>query len=337
MNLFGALAERTKRRNTTFLNDNYMNHVDFGVFLSPELLNYSELEKKARYVEQRGFHSVWISDHLLGIYTSPGAPRLEGWTALTALAARTSRVKFGHLTLAVPFRNPALLAKMAATLDVLSGGRAILSIGAGWHEREFKAFGFRFGDLRSRSDRLEEAAAIIKKMMTEEKPSYSGEYYSIYEAYNKPRPVQEGGVPLMIAGEGEKRTLRTCAIYGDMSNYAVWRGTSDEFRTKTGVLEAHCHKIGRDPDDICKSWPAFTFIDSSDETAERNAENYFKETGAGEVGGLIGSPEALIQRIYEYIDAGVSMFILSFLGPSWRREVDLFAEKVVPEFGKFSK
>ena len=95
MNLFGALAERTKRRNTTFLNDNYMNHVDFGVFLSPELLNYSELEKKARYVEQRGFHSVWISDHLLGIYTSPGAPRLEGWTALTALAARTSRLNSG--------------------------------------------------------------------------------------------------------------------------------------------------------------------------------------------------------------------------------------------------
>jgi alkanesulfonate monooxygenase SsuD/methylene tetrahydromethanopterin reductase-like flavin-dependent oxidoreductase (luciferase family) len=122
-----------------------------------------------------------------------------------------------------------------------------------------------------------------------------------------------------------------------MSNYAIWRGTSDEFRRKTEVLEAHCHRIGRDPDEISKSWPAFTFIDSSNETAERNAENYFKGIGGGGVGGLIGGPEELIQRIYEYIDAGARMFILSFLGPSWRKEVDLFAEKVVPEFGKSSK
>jgi F420-dependent oxidoreductase-like protein len=308
--------------------------VDFGVFLSPELLDYSELDKRAKYVEKQGYHSVWISDHLQGVYTSPSAPRLESWTALTALAAKTSRVKLGHLTLAVPFRNPALLAKMAATLDVLSEGRAILSIGAGWSEREFKAFGYSFGDLRSRSDRLEEAAAIIKKMMTEEKPSYSGEYYSIHEANNNPRPVQEGGVPLMIAGEGEKRTLRTCALYGDMSNYAIWRGTADDFRRKTELLEAHCQKIGRHPDEILKTWPAFTFIASSNETAKLNAENYFKEIGADRVGGLIGSPEVLIQSIYDYIDAGARMFILSFLGPSWREEVDLFMDKVVPEFGK---
>jgi alkanesulfonate monooxygenase SsuD/methylene tetrahydromethanopterin reductase-like flavin-dependent oxidoreductase (luciferase family) len=140
-----------------------MERISFGVFLSPELLNYSELEKRAKYVEQRGFHSIWISDHLQGIYTTPIAPRLESWTTLTALAAKTSRIKFGHLTLAVPFRNPALLAKMAATLDVLSNGRAILSISAGWNEREFKAFGYPFGNLRSRSDRLEEAAVIIIK------------------------------------------------------------------------------------------------------------------------------------------------------------------------------
>jgi F420-dependent oxidoreductase-like protein len=311
--------------------------IAFGVFLSPEILNYSELEKRAKYVDRQGFDSIWISDHLQGIYATPSYPRLESWTALTALAAKTSRVKLGHLTLAVPFRNPALLAKMATTLDVISEGRAILSIGAGWHEREFKAFGYKFGNLRSRSDRLEEAAAIIKKMMTEEKPSYSGEYYSINVAYNNPRPVQKEGVPLMIAGEGEKRTLRTCALYGDMSNYAIWRGTADEFRRKTEVLEAHCLKIGRDPDEILKTWPAFTFIDSSNETAKRNAENYFKEIGAGGVGGLIGSPEVLIQRIYEYIDAGARMFILSFLGPSWREEVDLFMDKVVPEFGKYRK
>ena len=304
--------------------------IDFGVFLSPEMLNYSEMEKRAKYVDEQGFHSIWISDHLEGIYSNPSDPRLESWTALTALAARTSRVKLGHLTLVAPFRNPALLAKMATTLDVISEGRAILSIGAGWHEREFRAFGYEFGDLRSRSDRLEEAASIIKKMMTEENPSYSGVHFSIDEAYNNPRPVQKGGVPLMIAGEGEKRTLRTCALYGDMSNYAIWRGSANDFRRKTMVLESHCHEIGRDPEEILKTWPAFTFIGSSNETALHNAKNYF--TDRGKIGGLIGTSETMVQKIYDFIDAGARMFILSFLGPNWKMEVDLFNEEVVPEF-----
>lgn len=309
-----------------------MTRIEFCVFLSPELADYPELEEKAKYSEWQGYHSIWISDHLLGMYITPRAPRLESWTTIAALAAKTERVKLGHLTLAVPFRNPAILAKMATTLDVLSGGRAIISIGAGWHEGEFKAYGCRFGSTKSRSDRLEEAAAIIKKMMMEEAPSYSGEYYSVIEAYNNPRPVQMGGVPLMIAGGGEKRTLKTCSLHGDMSNYAPWRGSPGDFRRKTKTLNAHCFKIGRDPDEIRKSWSAFTFIGSSDETAERNAKNYFKDRGVNNVGGLIGNPEVLVQRIYEYIDAGASMFILSFLGPDWRKEIDLFAEKVVPEF-----
>lgn len=304
--------------------------IDFGVFLSPEVLDYSEMEKRAEYIDHQVFHSIWTSDHLLGMYESLGASRLESWTALTALAVKTNEVKLGHLTLAVPFRNPALLAKMATTLDVLSGGRAILSIGAGWHEREFRAFGYDFGNRRSRSDRLEEAAVIIKKMMTEEKPSYSGKYYSINKAFNNPRPVQKGGVPLMIAGEGEKRTLKTCALYGDMANYALWRGTVDVFRRKTEVLESHCYRIGRDPDEILKTWPAFTFIDSSQETAEGYAKKFFTDEGG--IGGLIGTPEMIVQNIYEFIDSGARMFILSFLGPNWQKEADLFIEEVIPEF-----
>ena len=228
--------------------------ISFGVFLSPEISQYSDLEKKAIYVDNEGFDSIWLSDHLQGIYDHPSDPRLESWTTITAIAGRTSKVKLGHLTLAVPFRNPALLAKMATTLDVVSNGRAILSIGAGWHKGEFKSFGYEFGSLLSRSDRLEEAAAIIKKMMTMEKTSFSGDYYSAVETYNSPRAVQEGGVPLMIAGEGEKRTLRTCALYGDMSNYAIWRGSPDDFRKKTEVLESHCYKIGRNPNEILKTW-----------------------------------------------------------------------------------
>ena len=200
--------------------------------------------------------------------------------------------------------------------------RAILSIGAGWHEGEFKAYGYDYGGIRSRSDRLEEAAAIIKKMMSDGSQSYSGEYYSVDEVYNEPRPVQKGGVPLMIAGEGEKRTLRTCALYGDMSNYAIWRGSPDDFKRKTEVLESHCSKIDRDPDDILKTYPAFTFLDSSEEKGKQFAKDFF--TDGGKIGGLIGSPETVVQSIYEFIDAGAGMIILSFLGPNWKKEIDLF-------------
>lgn len=306
--------------------------LDFGVFLSPEVLEYPILEERAMIVDDLGYHSIWLSDHLLGMYTELGAPRYESWTALTALAAKTSKVKLSHLTLAVPFRNPALLAKMATTLDAVSKGRAILSIGAGWHETEFKSYGYEYGTRKSRSDKLEEAAIIIKKMMTEEKPSFKGKHYSIDEAYNSPKPIQEGGIPLMIAGEGEKRTLKTCAMYGDMANYALWRGTADDFRKKTEVLEVHCHKIGRDPGEILKSWPAFTFIDKTSEGANKKAVDYFKGFNSGVDGGLIGDPEEMVQNIYEYADAGAGMIILSFLGPEWREEAELFMDKVAPEF-----
>ncbi len=306
--------------------------MDFGVFLSPEVPEYRVLEERAMVVDGLGYDSIWLSDHLLGMYTELGAPRYESWTALTALAVKTTNVRLGHLTLAVPFRNPALLAKMGATLDAVSGGRAILSIGAGWHEREFKSYGYEFGTRKSRSDQLEEAAIIIKKMLIEEKPSYNGKHYSIDEAYNSPKPVQEGGIPLMIAGEGEKRTLKTCARYGDMANYALWRGTPDDFRKKTKVLEAHCHRIDRDPGEILKSWPAFTFIDKTSEGAKGKAVDYFKNFNSDMDGGLIGDPEEMVQRIYEYADAGAGMIILSFLGPGWKEEAELFMDKVAPEF-----
>ena len=309
-----------------------MKYAEFGVFFSPELLDYHELEKRAEKIEELGYQSIWISDHLQGIYNTHKEPRLESWTTLTAIAAKTKKLRLGHLTLAAPFRNPALLAKMATTLDVISKGRAILSIGAGWNEEEFEAYGYKFGNLKSRSDRLMEAAAIIKKMMTEEVSSYEGKYYSIKTAYNQPEPVQNNGVPLMIAGGGEKRTLRTCAVYGDMSNYAIWRGTPAEFKHKTKVLEAHCLEINRDITTICKTWPAFTFINTSDENANRIANEFFTKVQSKKRGGLIGSPMNIVQNIYEYIDAGADLLILSFLGPNWEKEAELFMEKVIPEF-----
>ncbi len=303
--------------------------VDFGVFLSPEVYPYNELRSMALKTEELGYHSIWISDHLHGMYEDQGALRYECWTLGTALTAVTERVKFGQLTLAAPFRNPALLAKMAATLDNITGGRVILSIGAGWHSDEFEGYGYDFGSKASRSTRLEEAAHIIKLLWREEKPSYEGRYYRIDGAYCNPKPVQNP-MPLMIAGGGEKRTLRTAAMYGDITNYTAWTGTPEEFRVKTDVLVDHCDALGRDPDEITKTWAAFVFIDETMEGAREKALRAYPDAEFVKEGrGLIGSPESIRQKIYEYVDAGAEMFILSFLGGEWEKETSLFKEEVI--------
>jgi len=310
-----------------------MNGVDFGVFLVPESNTYETLRNRAFIADELGYHSLWVSDHLVGMYDSPVSPRLECWTTVAALGAATSNVMLGQLTMAAPFRNPALLAKMAATLDVITDGRAILSVGAGWHEGEFNAYGYDYGTKRSRAGRLEEAAKIIKLMWTEEAPSFEGRYYSINEARCSPKPVQKPHMPLMVAGDGERLTLRTAARHGDMSNFAHWVGTPETFRHKAEVLERHCLSVGRDPDEIRKTWAAFVFIDEDRGRAEEKSEPLFSGLDwTPPTRGLVGDPETVTQRINQYVDEGATLFILSFLGGDWERDARLFMEKVASEF-----
>jgi alkanesulfonate monooxygenase SsuD/methylene tetrahydromethanopterin reductase-like flavin-dependent oxidoreductase (luciferase family) len=302
---------------------------DFGVFIPPEGKPYSQLRKMAERTEKLGYDSIWISDHVHGMYGSQAGSRMECWTLGTALSAHTSRVRFGQLTMAVPFRNPALTAKMAATLDNITGGRVILSIGAGWHADEFRGYGYDFGSLGSRSRRLEEAARIIKLLWSEEKPSFDGKYYSIDGAFCNPKPIQDP-LPLMIAGGGEKRTLRTAALYGDMTNYSAWIGSPEAFAEKTDVLYKHCDRLGRDPDEITKTWAAFVYINEDDDSAWEVAyKNHPKERWENNGGGLVGSPETIKGRIEEYREVGVDYFILSFLGGEWKKEVNMFKEQVI--------
>ncbi len=307
--------------------------VDLGVFLGPEDTTYETLRSRALICDELGYHSLWVSDHLVGMYESPASPRLECWTTVTALASITEKVKLGQLTLATPFRNPALLAKMAATLDVITGGRAILSIGAGWHRGEFDGYGYRFGTIRSRWERLDEAARIIKLLWAEEAPSYKGKHYSIDGAYCSPKPVQEPRLPLMIAGGGEKLTLRTVAKYADMSNFAQWVGTPEDFGHKVDVLNRHCERVGRDPDEITKTWAAFVFIDEREEEAERMARAFFTNRDVEQPSmGLVGTPEMITDQLNQYVAKGATLFILSFLGGDWEKEASLFRDEVSPHF-----
>lgn len=205
----------------------------------------------ATTAEEHGFDSVWVMDHLYQIeMVGPKEdPMLEGYTLLAALAARTRRVSLGTMVTGITYRNPALLAKIVTTLDVISSGRAILGIGAAWNEQEHAGYGFDFPPVKERMDRLEEALQIIRAMFTEPAPTFEGRHYRVQQVLNNPRPIR-GRIPVLIGGGGEKRTLRLVAQYGDACNLF---GDPDAVRSKLDVLERHCADVGRDPAEITKT------------------------------------------------------------------------------------
>ena len=205
----------------------------------------------ATTAEEHGFDSVWVMDHLYQIeMVGPKEdPMLEAYTLLAALAARTRRVSLGTMVTGVTYRNPALLAKIVTTLDVISSGRAILGIGAAWNEQEHAGYGFDFPPVKERMDRLEEALQIIRAMFTEPAPTFEGRHYRVRQVLNNPKPIR-GRIPVLIGGGGEKRTLRLVAQYGDACNLF---GDPDAVRSKLDVLERHCADVGRDPAEITKT------------------------------------------------------------------------------------
>lgn len=313
--------------------------ISFGAFISSEKQSYQEILGDAQLLESLGYHSVWISDHVYGMYENPADPRFECWTTMSALAANTSTIRLGQLVLCNPFRHPPLLAKMAATLDSISGGRLILGLGTGWHEGEFKAYGYTLGCPADRVRMLDEAARIIKLMWTEEAPSFKGRHYSIDGAHCSPRPVQRPHPPLLLAGGGEQLTLRTVARHADISNYAAWMGTPEAFRAKSEALDAHCRRAGRDPASITRSWACYALISEDQVKAEMSMGRYTRSMQArygNEAGDrrppLAGAPDEVIEQVQRYVDAGVRMFIVRFMGEDLSSEARLFAEEVAPSF-----
>jgi len=197
------------------------------------------------------FESGWLFDHFYPIVGDPAGPCLEGWTALTALAQATRRLRLGTLVTGIHYRHPAVLANMAATIDIISGGRLELGIGAGWNEQESGAYGIALGTPRERSDRFEEACQVLMGLLSQETTSFSGRYYELTEARCAPKGPQRPHPPICIGGSGERRTLRTAARYAQHWNFVG--GTPEEFARKRDVLFAHCQDIGRDPEEITLS------------------------------------------------------------------------------------
>jgi len=211
---------------------------------------FDRVVENAQAAEKAGFDLFTVMDHFYQIrgIGPETEPMLEAYATLAAVAARTSRIKLSTLVTGVTYRNPALLVKEVTTLDIISKGRAVLGIGAAWNEDEHLGYGFEYPPIGRRMDRLHEAVQIAKLMFTEERPSFTGEYYRIERALNVPRPVQKGGPKILIGGGGERRTLRILAEHGDIGH---WFGAPvEELKRKKGVFEEHCAEVGRDPSEV---------------------------------------------------------------------------------------
>ena len=277
-----------------------------------QLVNYSttweETLSTIKVIEAGPWHSLWFSDHFLP--PVPGTniedrAALESWSMITATAAVTNRLRLGILVTGNTYRNPALLAKMAATVDLISNGRLILGIWAAWFQREHEAYGWEFPDVRERCDRLEEAVELIRKLFAAEGPiDYNGRYYKLNRAYFSPPCTQKPHIPIMVGGNGEKRTLRTLAKFGDICNIDFnLPGSPELFKHKLEVVERHCKEIGRDPSEIKKTM----LIPLRLESDEKKAANLRKARGEWV---LYGTASFIIDRIQQYIDAGAEEIML---------------------------
>jgi len=197
------------------------------------------------------YESGWTFDHFYPIFSDPTGPCLEGWTTLAALAQATTRLRLGTLVTGIHHRHPAVLANMAAALDIISGGRLELGIGAGWNEEESAAYGIELGTLTERFDRFEEACQVLIGLLSQETTDFDGRFFRLTAARNEPKGPQRPHPPICIGGNGEKRTLRITAKYADHWNFVG--GTPAEFARKRDVLKAHCADVGRNPKDIMLS------------------------------------------------------------------------------------
>jgi F420-dependent oxidoreductase-like protein len=266
---------------------------------------FDRVVEQAQTAEQAGFSTVTVMDHL---YQIPGVgpvtdPMLEGWSVLSALARETSRVRLGTLVTGVTYRNPALLAKTATTLDVISGGRAIFGLGAAWNDVEHQGYGFEFPPVRERMDRLDEALTIVRRMFTEERPSFEGSAYRIREALNEPRPIQPGGPPILVGGGGEQRTLRIAAKHADMTH---WFAIGiDPLRHKNEVLERYCAEIGRDPATIERTMGAPVVVAADESEAQAFLERMPEDRRPF---AQVGTPEQMAGAMRPYLDAGFTGF-----------------------------
>jgi F420-dependent oxidoreductase-like protein len=294
---------------------------------------FHSLESLVTSAEEKGFDSFWVMDHFhqLQMMGAPGEPMLEGWTTISALAGVTKKIKLGTLVTGIIYRHPSILAKIGATLDVLSKGRLFMGVGAGWNEEESLAYGIAssFPSIRERLDRLEEAIQIIRKMWTDEPTAtFVGRYYQIKNAYCNPKPIQRPSPPILVGGEGEKRTLEIVAKYADACNLF---GSPETVKRKLDVLKEHCKKVGRDYDSILKTKLGGVLIDNDEKEAKKRVNLILKGMSEQQIKEYIiyGTADSVLQQIEMLEKVGIQYFIVNLEPSRQFDELESFAKNII--------
>jgi F420-dependent oxidoreductase-like protein len=293
----------------------------------------------ATTAEAGGFDSVWVMDHFfqLPMLGRPDQEMFEAYTLLTALAARTSRVRLGAMVGGMTYRNPAFLAKTVTGLDVISNGRAIWGIGAGWFELEHDCYGYEFGTFTDRFEKLEEGLQIVKGMFAEDRTSFDGKWFHVTDAINVPRPIQAGGPPVLIGGSGERKTLRMVAQYADACNVF---GDATAVRHLMGVLDEHCARLNRDPAAICRTRLGTLVIGRTMEEAQAKIADRFGGAKLDDMPEemqtrlramfILGDAPAVQTQVQELLDAGLDGMVFNMIDADDVESVEMAAAALRP-------
>ena len=297
--------------------------IRFGIHAGPQHVGYAEYLNLWKTVEAMGYDWASVFDHFIPIMSDPEGPCFEGPTLLSALAAQTSRIRCGILVVGNTYRNPAVLANIAATIDHVSSGRLELGIGAGWWEMEHEEYRIPYYTTGRRIRMLGEAAKVMKLLWTEKRANFAGRYYQLADALCEPKPVQRP-LPLWIGGMGEQLTLRVVAESADGWNTFLM--PIDDYQHKLDVLAEHCRAVGRDPSAIRKSLVIQALISENDAVLrERGAAVRARAPQA-----IVGTPEQVAEQLLPYVELGVGDLLLGARPPYDYQSLQLFIEKVAP-------
>jgi F420-dependent oxidoreductase-like protein len=287
------------------------------------------------------FESIWVYDHFHTVPLPTQEATHEAWSLMAAFAAVTDRVRLGQMCTCMGYRNPAYLAKVASTIDVISGGRVEMGIGGGWYEHEWRAYGYGFPGAGERLGMLDEGVQIMRQLWTDGVATLDGKHYQVDGAIARPLPLQEGGIPLWIAGGGEKKTLRIAAKYAQYTNFDA---TPETFQRKSEILAGHCQEVGTDFDAIVRSANFNVVIGATEKDVQdklawirahyeplvpaKQFETTYNNLASGP---LVGTPEQIVERLTQARGLGMTYAITYFLDAAYdRTSVDLFASEVIP-------
>jgi F420-dependent oxidoreductase-like protein len=315
-----------------------MSKIKFGVNIdeAPEMLwhaDYNATKNMAQQAELLGYTSLWVMDHF---YWGKGPRALGGegtvfepWTLLSALAIETDKMKLGVMVSCNSFRHPSIIAKVAATIDVISNGRVIFGYGAGWFQEEYDAFGFPFLSPSVRLNQMKEAIIVIKKLWTEKRTTFQGKYYNLQNAPGNPKPIQKPYPPIMIGGGGEKLTLRIVAELADMWNlYGV---PIEIYKRKVDILTTYCDALGKKITDIELTWTGNLTLANDAKQLQKKIDRYIKENRIYSVPNIIASTyDDCIGKLQQFVDIGCTHFIFNL--QTFNEDKEAFMEKIAPSF-----